>query len=285
MCHFKKNKFNAERSLCTLCHELPTKSLQAQKKVSSRGSQGKAITHQSLEKSGVTCDSCHHEMIIGKGNVKSLACEVCHDGKETLAKRYDKKVMHQEHVAGQNANCFDCHEPIMHQETAFLDPVRKNCDSCHPNHHSYQKALLVGKAMGGVSHTPSLMDHARTNCLGCHNQKKIRKGEVVFYADQRACVKCHTKEHARMLERWEKDLRTSFEAFNELQAEVKSEMRKKGVSSKMKAKAGKILKAARSKLVMVKNGNGIHNKKYSLLLMNDAVISFEDWLDQLEGSE
>ncbi len=66
--------------------------------------------------------------------------------------------MQTEHVAGQLARCFGCREPIQHKATEFLDPVRLNCLTCHPDHHIYQKMLLVGDKRKGVPKMPGLME-------------------------------------------------------------------------------------------------------------------------------
>ncbi len=144
LCHFKNTNFNEGRAKCSLCHEIPKKSLQKQKKETKPDE--KPVTHQSLEKAKVPCQSCHYEIIQGKGKVEEQNCFKCHNySVELKAKAGEKRLMHTEHVAGQFAKCFDCHEPIQHKLTEFLDTARLNCLTCHPNHHIYQKMLLVGE--------------------------------------------------------------------------------------------------------------------------------------------
>jgi len=49
--------FNKGASACALCHTVPTKSLQQQ--LSTDDASKNPITHQTLEKAGVPCESCH----------------------------------------------------------------------------------------------------------------------------------------------------------------------------------------------------------------------------------
>jgi len=167
LCHFKNTDFNEGRAKCSLCHKIPTRSLQSQKKESNPDE--KPITHQSLEQAGVPCQSCHYEIIQGKGKVEKQNCFSCHNYSfEVEKKAGEKKLMHTEHVAGQHvagqlAKCFDCHEPIQHKAAEFLDPVRLNCLTCHPDHHKYQKMLLVGDKRKGISKMPGLIPTSYMN--------------------------------------------------------------------------------------------------------------------------
>ena len=48
------------------------------------------------------------------------------------------------------------------------------------------------------------------------------------------------------------------------------------------AKANKLLEQGREDLNIVQYGNGVHNKKYSIMLIDAAITSFEDLIDFLE---
>jgi hypothetical protein len=43
-----------------------------------------------------------------------------------------------------------------------------------------------------------------------------------------------------------------------------------------------MLKEGRENLNIVKFGNGVHNKKYSIMLIDAAITRFEDMIDFLE---
>ena len=49
--------------------------------------------------------------------------------------------------------------------------------------------------------------------------------------------------------------------------------------------AEKMLERGRENLNIVLFGNGVHNKKYSMLLIDAAITSFEDLIDYLEEGE
>ncbi len=63
-------------------------------------------------------------------------------------------------------------------------------------------------------------------------------------------------------------------------AEVKS-----GLSETKLAEAEQMLKEGRETLNIVRYGNGVHNKKYSIMLIDAAITRFEDVLDFIEESE
>ncbi len=352
LCHFKGAKFNEGRGKCSLCHEIPKKPLQRQKKEEGKKpeeeEEDEPITHQSLEKKKVACWSCHYELVQGEGEIKKEDCLDCHEAGEALKKLEGKKacfiekeyekfvknnlqaekildsliertdsicisldkisdnqkkdlketfdkivkqaeitrreIMHKEHVAEHNANCFDCHQTIQHKETEFLDPVRLNCKGCHPDHHKYQRMLLVGPEREGVPKTPSLMFEVKTNCLGCHIEDKLKKGEKVSHGTGKACVSCHKEKHEEMLKKWKKEVEEGMKIARELEKEAKETIAEfKGKVSKETLKeAMTMLEEGQENLRIIEYGGGVHNKKYSLMLSIAAVINFEDLIDLLE---
>jgi len=46
-----------------------------------------------------------------------------------------------------------------------------------------------------------------------------------------------------------------------------------------------MLEAGRKNLNMVQFGNGVHNKKYSMFVLDAAITRFEDMLDYLEENQ
>lgn len=277
LCHFKNTAFNEGRSECLLCHELPEEPIQKHGE--------KPITHKLLKESKVPCGSCHLEIITGKGEIKEESCLECHDSAETLNKAKNKKLMHEQHVAGQNANCFNCHEPIQHKKAEFLDPVIKNCASCHPDHHNYQKLLLAGEKREGVSESPNPMFISRTNCLGCHVETSHdKKGQELKIGSSEACVACHSGNHEKMLKDWidelQKELKEAMELEKKAEKIIANAIGK--ISEEKLKKAEKMLETGRSNLRIVQYGNGVHNKKYAMLLLDSAFINFEDLIDDLK---
>ncbi len=283
LCHFKNVQFNKGRGKCALCHKIPTKPLQKQKKEGNDDE--KPVTHQSLEEANVPCQSCHYELIKGEGRIIQEKCFVCHDySEEMLVQSNNRKLMHEQHVARQHANCFECHEPILHRkETAFLNPVRENCFVCHPDHHKFQLLLLGGESKEGVMKTPGLMYDVKTNCIGCHKEEKTIDGQKVLTGSAKTCVACHTPKHEGMVKEWKNKAKEELENAMEIQQEAEAAIKKaKGKVSKEKLeKAQSLFAAGQENLRIVEYGGGVHNKKYSVVLLDAAMNNFEDAIDLL----
>jgi hypothetical protein len=315
LCHFKNVKFNQDRGKCNLCHELPKKPIQT--------SGEKPITHKMLQDAKVTCASCHIELIqaagggeyeayfeggelktalfLDGGSIKKENCLACHDKNKDLKEDGNKKLMHQKHVTIKNARCMDCHQPILHAK-ADLEPsesgnkakinsnqsMLNGCSTCHPDPHRFQHLLAAGPKRPGVSKTPDFMYKARTNCLGCHVEKKFTaKGQMIMKASAKTCVRCHTKDHKKMLKEWKTELADELKFSKEVEQEALAALAKakpKLPEPKL-AEAQKMLKEGRENLNIVKFGNGVHNKKYSIMLIDAAITRFEDMIDYLEEGE
>jgi hypothetical protein len=282
LCHFKNTEFNEGRAQCSLCHEIPTKSLQKQKQEENIGE--KPVTHQSLKEAKVPCQSCHYELIRGEGEIKEERCEDCHDVSETLSKLYDRKLMHQEHVAKQTANCFDCHRPIRHEQVEFLDPVRESCFVCHPDHHKYQKMLLMGENRDDVMKASGLMYDVKTNCIGCHLDERTIKGEKVLHGSEEACVSCHTQKHDDMVKEWIDKTKEELKYALQIEQEAKEAIAvaRGKISQEKLDRALLMLRKGQENLRIVEYGGGVHNKKYSVVLLDAAMDNFEDAIDMLK---
>jgi formate-dependent nitrite reductase cytochrome c552 subunit len=113
------------------------------------------------------------------------------------------------------------------------------------------------------------------------------KGQRVMKASGMTCVQCHTKDHEKMLKDWKTELDKEIEATKEVEQEALEALA--DVKSKLTPaeldEAEKILERGRENLNIVLFGNGVHNKKYSMLLIDAAITSFEDLIDYLEEGE
>ena len=292
-CHFINNKFNEGLAKCSLCHEIPAYPLQRHKR-RFKGSwwqensyDDNSITHQSLEKAKVPCRSCHYEVVKGNGEVNKLKCSVCHNNmlkpKVQAGERRREKTDHStgQHVAGQYAECTDCHEPIQHEEIEFLDPVVEGCFVCHPDHHKYQKLLLLGEKRGDLSNIPDLMYDAKTNCIACHLEETLIDGEKILRGSAKSCAACHTERHEIMVEEWKNKAKE--ELTHAKRMEEKAIHAIKNAEGKVSAEkleeAIAMFKKGRKNINIVQYGGGVHNKRYSVILLDAAMNNFEEVLD------
>ncbi len=293
LCHFEKTKVNDGRNRCTLCHVLPTKSLQKQK--SKDDPDAKPITHQTLVEAKVGCPSCHYRPAGHGGEIEKEVCRNCHwktrewlvanaEGK-LVGGRDERKQMHDLHVVSPQAGCFDCHRPVDHKAQAsdFLEPARRDCAACHPDHHRYQKVLLEGAARDGIAKTPSLMMGSRTNCTGCHIGETHKKGEKVLTGSAKACIGCHSESQGKMADDWKNTVVKEVKFAKELEQEaidaLAAAVGKAPEEKRSKARA--LFDRGLASLHIVEFGNGVHNKKFSIMLLDAAMNDFEDAVDIL----
>lgn len=286
--------FNEGKSRCDICHTIPTMSLQSQLQVGDKSTTKGPITHQTIQESGVACESCHFEVVKGHGeietgNVVANGCLTCHNRSQTLlATAGDKALMHDKHVPNK-ADCFDCHTVVEHKNrTDHLDFVREDCQLCHVDQHKYQKLLLSGAPVDGeISGVPHLMYEVNVNCMACHLKKTLSKGHDVRTASGDTCVACHTKEHNKMLGDWKESLAKEITDAEEVEAEARellSEL-KDSLNQEQLREAETMIAKGSELLNIVRVGNGVHNKKYAITILDGAFGNFEDTIDLLEKTK
>ena len=290
--------FNQGISRCDICHEIPTRSLQSQL-TNEAGSSGdltkQPITHQTIEEAGVACESCHFEVVSGSGeivtgNVVSNGCLRCHNRSQTLlATAGDRDLMHDSHVSNQKADCFDCHATIEHRNrTDHLDFVRNDCRLCHADQHRFQKLLLSGTPINdNLSTTPHLMFDVNTNCMGCHLKKTEESGHATRTASGDTCIACHTEKHGEMLAEWEETLKEEVAAAAELETEAFTlfEENRSRLDAQLLVEVERGLKSGQDLLNIVRFGNGVHNKKYAIMILDEAFGHFDDSIAAIEDAQ
>ena len=280
LCHFINAELGEDRADCSICHEIPTKSLQNKKPEPG----AKLITHQTIIKDKVSCNSCHYDVTNGNGAIKRDNCFECHDYSDEIENNVlDMELMHTKHVAEQNANCFECHESIQHRKGDFLEAARMDCTVCHPDHHEYEKVLLTGAEMEGVSATPALMQSVRTGCMGCHVDKRVVKGEIVMHGDSMTCARCHVEKTAGQVKQWKENIDKALEEAKGLEGEVKAVIEKaKGKASDEKLKeAMTLFDKGQQGMLIVEAGGGVHNQKYAIQILDVTFGYFEDAMEML----
>ena len=87
-----------------------------------------------------------------------------------------------------------------------------------------------------------------------------------------------------MLKDWVDELTKEIKSARELESEAKEILANstEKISKEKLNEARKLLKEGRYNLRIVEYGNGVHYKKYSMMLLDAAMNNFEDLMDELE---
>jgi hypothetical protein len=221
--------------------------------------------------------------------VVANGCLTCHNRSQTLlASAGDKALMHDKHIPDK-ADCFDCHTVVEHENrTDHLDFVREDCQLCHVDQHKYQKLLLSGAPVDAdISGVPHLMYEVNVNCMACHLKKTLSQGHDVRTAAGDTCVACHTEEHNKMLNDWKQTMEDEVVGAEEVEAEARAlleEVRDR-LSKEQLGQAELMISKGVELLDIVRVGNGVHNKKYAITILDGAFGNFEDTIALLEEIE
>jgi hypothetical protein len=131
---------------------------------------------------------------------------------------------------------------------------------------------------------PGLMYDVKTNCIGCHIEKRFIKGEKVLHGSAEACVACHTEKHYGMLKEWKNKIKEELEYALEIEKEAEQAIKaaEDKVSIEKLNQANGMLRKGQKNLRMVEYGGGVHNYKYSIVLLDDAMNNFDDLIDLLK---
>jgi hypothetical protein len=286
LCHFKNVTLNEKQAKCALCHTVPEKPFRAD----AAGGE-ELITHKILEERGVACASCHLHHVRGTGPMREQRCLECHEYDQKIMKDAgDKERMHETHVATQAANCFSCHEIIEHGKAPegfdHFDAALSNCKACHATPHQNKRLLLSGTGGTGVDKPMPIKHHdVEMGCLACHIVDAVdAKGRTKKIATASVCVNCHSEKEGALIKKWKSDVAEILEEAVEYEAEAVAalEQARGKLSEDAIKKAETLLKDGRVNLGIVTAGGGVHNKKYSALLLDIAIEYFEDAIAELE---
>jgi hypothetical protein len=318
LCHFKNVKFNQERGRCELCHELPQKPIQTsgEKPITHQILKDAKVScgschYDVIQASGRSKYEAYFEkgvlktaLVMGAGDIKKQNCFACHDQTKALKEVANKKLMHEKHVTVKNARCFDCHQVISHKKSVVDQAVAAkagikeadvqkpmserfitdSCLACHPGPHQLQRQLAEGLKRKDVPGTPGFHFKARATCLACHLERKItKKGTPVLMASAKTCAGCHPGRE-KLLTDWKTDIENMIKETLEVQKEALDALSaaKEKLAKPKLTEVRNMLKEGQQNLKMVQFGNGVHNKKYALYLLDAAMIRFEDILDYIE---
>ncbi|MGE5848850.1 MAG: cytochrome c3 family protein [Candidatus Methylomirabilota bacterium] len=269
LCHFKGQRGAREVHPiggCPLCHLPPQGDIQL--------AGGAVFNHKNfVDERGTQCQKCHLDAIQGDGVAPRERCFTCHNEPQKLSKYEDHEFLHDFHVAQHNIECSRCHTEITHRIQTRKEPLAVGCDACHEAKHSGQRAMYLGVGGKGSPSIPSHMYTARVDCVACHLTPKaedIHRAQFTgrtFEASEAACVSCHGKLYAGMLDTWKRtmdtmlvDLKPKLEAARKAVAEPVKD-------SKALVQAKRQLAEAEYNYDFVKNGKGVHNIFYAADLL------------------
>jgi nitrate/TMAO reductase-like tetraheme cytochrome c subunit len=108
-CHFKGRRGDRELTPvagCTSCHVAPQGDIQV-------GSV--RFNHEEVVKRGVACQSCHLNVVEGRGEAPRERCITCHNQPEKLERAADVQAIHRAHVTEKSIDCIRCHDEIKHR--------------------------------------------------------------------------------------------------------------------------------------------------------------------------
>jgi len=304
-CHFINQPFNRNTATCLNCHEPPAGPVPVHYGQHAGGGSGQVaedvtMDHAMIIAHNVTCSSCHTDLIHGVGQVTRRDCENCHDQQRYLAD-FDElntdivREYHRVHAAAQFARCSDCHELIDHKLTpladpqsavALLAPVRQDCDHCHSEHHREVVDLLLGQGgfVEGAQGVANPMTGSRANCRACHTQAGADpKGEMVLTSTREACQGCHGEDYEELFARWQHAVQARLEEARGLLTSVETRLSAAASQPQQRDldEARRLLNRARRNVQLVATANGLHNKNYALMLLDQAVMDLERIAEEL----
>jgi formate-dependent nitrite reductase cytochrome c552 subunit len=103
----------------------------------------------------------------------------------------------------------------------------------------------------------------------------------------KTCAACHTEKHEAMAKEWKDKTGEELKNAKEIEKEALDaiESAKGKVSKEKLEKAVAMLKQGQENMHIVEYGGGVHNKKYSVMLLDIAMNNFEDAVDLLSEEE
>ncbi len=108
-CHFKGTKDGRELTPvagCQGCHETPRGAIDVG---------GVRFAHDEVVRRGVACQSCHLNVVEGRGDAPRERCVSCHNQPEKLERYAQTAVIHTAHVTERSIDCTRCHTEIKHR--------------------------------------------------------------------------------------------------------------------------------------------------------------------------
>lgn len=275
LCHFKgrgEGRDLKPLAGCTGCHALPKQDF----KIGAMN-----YNHREFVGRGVSCQSCHRNIVQGEGAAPKDRCLTCHNVPELLSRYDDHAFIHEKHVTEKNIACNHCHEAMKHGfadgpkalppigdslkpkaktaepaqvPTSHPPTLTFDCALCHTDKHAGQLELYSGNVKAlGLPEIPSPMFLARVDCSGCHYDKKSGaksasgNTQATFKASHEACVKCHGPRYKGMWDSTHQEISKTLDALNA------------NLETVAKTAPERSLTKARRLINFIKDSHGEHN--------------------------
>jgi nitrate/TMAO reductase-like tetraheme cytochrome c subunit len=124
-CHFKGTTGDRELTPiagCASCHVVPKGDIMV-------GSV--PFRHEELVRRGVACQSCHLNVVAGRGEAPRERCLTCHNQPEKIARYGDLARIHAVHVTEKTLSCIRCHDEVQHRLPPPIGAPRAQMPTSH----------------------------------------------------------------------------------------------------------------------------------------------------------
>ncbi len=265
LCHFEGEPFNAGLSICTRCHQIPSRKFDL--------GGGVAFTHELAYRKGVDCVNCHRSVIRGGGKVPPERCKMCHNRPGDLQQLGHEKFLHEKHVGEHEIDCLRCHAPVRHSlDTAKIVRAAADCSGCHPDHHQKQVEMFTGKgAATGPKRVGSMMV-VGIDCRTCHRRKVVTtESGVVWEGSLQICSMCHAASDVEKFQSYHRQLQAALPELQDAIVRAEKELPSAKVAEARRTELEKLLAGLKNDLDFVQRGNDIHNIHYAAALMKSLL--------------
>ena len=254
LCHFKNTTLNEGTARCTLCHEIPDKTITTA---------GLAFDHGEVKRFAMNCTLCHQGVVRGNGEVPRERCYTCHNDQSRLNLYGQTEFLHRMHVTDHKVECLNCHIQIVHKIPAREEALATECQSCHTAKagHSAVRDFYRGIGGAGVTPQPAPMYLAGVRCEACHNTQRSPDGR----ANDVSCMSCHGPKFLTIYRTWQIGLAKRVEG-----AKAELHTAQQRVDAHGDGVPREPLNQAEKNLGFVEVAHGIHNPGYALELIEDA---------------
>ena len=262
LCHFKGQSLNDGVATCTLCHEVPERTITTA---------GLKFNHGDVKRFDMDCADCHAGVVQGQGNVPESRCVSCHSEQSRLARYTDTEFLHQMHVTDHKVECLQCHNEIQHKVPERLEHAQSDCATCHADGgHSSQRDLYVGLGGKDVEPRASKMYLAGVSCESCHI---IHEGTRQV-ASSVSCMSCHGANFKPVYENWTTTMERRL-------AQLRAERER--VAPQVPASSEPYQRAS-TNIEFVERARTIHNPRYASDVLEGAHASLRQALQNARAS-